>query len=140
MNTLLALDSGKGKARGMLTIVVIVADDELFELTIFAQLAPNILVKGIKVVLQLRRVHAVLGVVRRVLVQVRHQDRLTVRWFDMFAGAAIAMAAGTDFLQRKAMLAYCDSACSIGGERDWWTTPVNRTGSGSRNLRSKRSS
>ena len=83
----------------MLTVVVVVADYELLELTILAQLAPNILVKSIKVVLQLRRVHAVLGVVRRVLVQVRHQDRLTVRGLDVLSGAAVAVAASTNFLQ-----------------------------------------
>lgn len=108
----------EGKDREMLTIVVIVANDELLELTVLAQFTPDILVKGIKVVLQLRRVHAVLGVVRWVLVQVRHQDRLTIRGFDMFAGAAIAVAAGTNFLQGRTMLAYCVSVCSIGGERE----------------------
>lgn len=83
----------------MLTVVVVVADYELLELTVLAQLAPNILVKSIKVVLQLRRVHAVLGVVRWVLVQVRHQDRLAVRGLDVLSGAAVAVAASTNFLQ-----------------------------------------
>lgn len=49
-------------------------------------------------VLQLRRVHPVLGVVRRVLVEVWHEDRLRVRRLDVFAGAAVAVAAGADFL------------------------------------------
>lgn len=80
------------------TVIVVVADDELLQLAVLAQLAPNVLVKGVKVVLQLRRVHPVLGVVRRVLVQVGHEDGLAVRGLDVFSRAAVAVAAGTDFL------------------------------------------
>lgn len=49
-------------------IVVVIADNELLELAVFAHLAPHVLVKGVKVVLQLRGVHAILGVEGRVLV------------------------------------------------------------------------
>lgn len=48
-------------------------------------------------VLQLRRVHPVLGVVGGVLVQVRHEDGLAVRGLDVFSRAAIAVATGADF-------------------------------------------
>lgn len=63
---------------GGLTIIIVVADYQLFKFTKLAQLAPNILVESIKVVLQLRRIHAVLVVVSWVLVQVGHEDRLRV--------------------------------------------------------------
>lgn len=47
-------------------------------------------------VLQLRRVHAVFVVVRRVLVQVWHEDGLRVGRLDVLAGAAVAVTAGAD--------------------------------------------
>ena len=54
--------------------------------------------------LQLRRVHPVLGVVGRVLVQVGHEDGLAVGGLDVFSRAAVAMTAGTNFLyKRRAM-------------------------------------
>ena len=49
-------------------------------------------------VLQLAFVHAVLLIVRRVLVHVGKEDRLRVGWFDMLARAAVAMTAGTDLV------------------------------------------
>ena len=49
-------------------------------------------------VLQLTGVQPVLGVVGRVLVQVGHEDGLAVGRLDVLSGAAIAMAAGADFL------------------------------------------
>lgn len=55
---------------GRRTIIIIIAHDNLLNLSEFAHLAPEILVKSIKVVLQLRGVHLVLGVVGRVLVEV----------------------------------------------------------------------
>lgn len=66
-------------------VIVVVAHDELFELAVLAALAPNVLVKGVKVILQLAGVHAVLGVEGWVLVQVGHEDRLRVGGLDMFA-------------------------------------------------------
>jgi hypothetical protein len=55
------------------------------------------------VILQLRRVHLVLGVVRGVLVEVREQDGLRVGGLDVFAGAAVAVAAGADFVVEGAV-------------------------------------
>lgn len=49
-------------------VVVVVADDQLLELAVLAHLAPDVLVEGVKVVLQLRGVHAVFGVEGWVLV------------------------------------------------------------------------
>jgi len=74
-------------------VIVIIAHNQLLNQPILTQLAPNVLVKGIKVHLHLLRIHLVLGVVRRVLVQVRQQDRLRVRRLDVFSRAAVAMTA-----------------------------------------------
>ena len=60
------------------TIIVVVAHHDLLNLAVLAHLAPDVLVEGVKVVLQLLRVHLVLRVVRRILVQVRQEDRLRV--------------------------------------------------------------
>jgi len=81
-----------------LTIIVVIAYHNLLDLAVLAHLAPEILVEGVEVVLQLARVHLVLGVVRWVLVQVRQQDRLRVRGLDVFSGAPVAVAARADFV------------------------------------------
>lgn len=86
---------------GAHTVIVIIAYNELFQLAVLAQLAPDVLVKSVEVVLQLAGVHPVLGVVRRVLVQVRHEDRLAVRGLDVLPRAAVAVAARADFLRSK---------------------------------------
>ena len=94
------------KARNMAcahTVVVVVAHHHLLWLAKLAHLAPEILVEGVEVVLQLARVHLVLRVVGRVLVQVRQQDRLRVGRLDVFAGAAVAVAAGADFVVEGAV-------------------------------------
>ena len=52
-------------------------------------------------VLQLRGVHLVLGVVGRVLVEVGEQDGLRIRGLDVFPRAAIAVAAGADFVVER---------------------------------------
>lgn len=57
-------------------------------------------------ILQLRGVHPVLGVVGGVLVEVGHEDGLAVGGLDVFSGAAIAVAAGADFLSRWLVLSY----------------------------------
>ena len=90
-------EGGRKEGKKKRTVIVVVADDEFLELAVLAQLAPNVLVKGVKVVLQLRGVHPVLGVVGRVLVQVGHEDGLAVRGLDVLARAAVAVAAGADF-------------------------------------------
>ena len=86
-----------GKDRG-LTVVVVVTHHDLLDLAVLAHLAPEILVEGVEVVLQLARVHLVLGVVGWVLVEVGQQDRLRVRGLDVFSGAAVAVAAGAYFV------------------------------------------
>ncbi len=86
-----------------LTIIIIITHDHLLHLPVLAHLAPEILVEGVEVVLQLARVHLVLGVVRRVLVQVRQQDGLRVRGFDVLARAAVAVPAGADFVVEGAV-------------------------------------
>ena len=49
-------------------------------------------------VLKLGRVHAVLRIEGWVLVEIRHQDGLTVAGLDMFTRTAVAMPAGTDLV------------------------------------------
>lgn len=66
-------------------------------------------------ILQLRRVHATLGIVGRVLVQVRHEDGLAVRGLDVLAGAAIAVAAGADFEVEGAVY-FIELGAEDGGE------------------------
>ena len=54
-------------------------------------------------VLQLRRVHLVLGVVGRVLVQVRQQDRLRVGGLHVLPRAPVAVPAGADLVVETAV-------------------------------------
>lgn len=56
------------KRKELLTIIVVVADDEFLDESVLAKLAPNVLVEGIEVHLHLLRVHLVLGIILRVLV------------------------------------------------------------------------
>ena len=62
----------------LLTIVVIVANDNFLNLAILAHLTPEILVKGVKVCLQTLRIHLVLWVICWILIHVRQKYRLTV--------------------------------------------------------------
>lgn len=101
LGRLLVLEAGVDVADQV--VVVVVAHDELLELAVLAHLAPYVLVEGVEVVLQLRRVHAVLGVEGRVLVQVRHQDRLAVRRLDVLPGAAVAVPARPDLVVERAV-------------------------------------
>jgi len=96
-------------------IIVVVAHNELLQLAVLAQLAPDVLIEGVEVVLQLRGVHPVLGVVRRVLVQVGHEDRLRVRGLDVLAGAAVAVAAGAD-LEVEGAVYFVELRAEDGGE------------------------
>lgn len=84
-------------------IVVVVAHHDLLDLAVFAHLAPKVLVEGIEVVLQLLWVHARLVVVGRVLVEVGQENGLRVGWFDVFARAAVAVAACADFVVETAV-------------------------------------
>ena len=86
-----------------LTIVVVVAHDQLLDQPVLAQLAPDVLVEGVEVMLHLLRVHLVLGVVRRVLVQVGQENRLRVRRLHMLSRAAVAVAAGADLVVEGAV-------------------------------------
>lgn len=97
--SLVDIGSG-GKA---LTVIIVVAHDQLLDQPVLAQLAPNVLVEGVKVHLHLLRVHFVLRVVRRVLVQVRQQNRLRVRRLNVLARAAVSVAAGADFVVEGAV-------------------------------------
>lgn len=101
LRRLLVLEAGVDVADQV--VVVVVADDELLELAVLAALAPDVLVEGVEVVLQLAGVHAVLGVEGRVLVEVGHEDRLRVGRLDVFARAAVAVAAGADFVVEGAV-------------------------------------
>lgn len=60
------------------TIVIIVAHHNLLHFTVFTHLAEEVFVKGIEVVLQLRRVHLILRVEGRVLVKIREENSLRV--------------------------------------------------------------
>lgn len=62
----------------VLTIVIIITYYQLLQLAVLAHLAPDILVERVEVVLELRRVHLVLGIIGWVLVQVRQEDCLRV--------------------------------------------------------------
>jgi hypothetical protein len=53
---------------GRRTIIVVVADDYLFNLSVLAHFAPKVFVEGVEVVLQLACVHLILGVIGGVLV------------------------------------------------------------------------
>ena len=85
------------------TIIVVVTHHHLLRLPVLAHLAPEILVEGVEVVLQLARVHLVLGVVGRVLVQVGQKDGLGVGRLDVLARAAVAVAAGADLVVEGAV-------------------------------------
>ena len=54
-------------------------------------------------VLELGRVHVCFGIVGGVLVEVGEEDGLAVGGLDVFAGAAVAVAAGADFVVETAV-------------------------------------
>ena len=84
-------------------VVVVVADDDFLDLAVFAHLAPEVLVEGVEVVLELRGIHARFVVVGGVLVEVGEEDGLRVRGLDVFARAAVAVAACADFVVEGAV-------------------------------------
>ena len=89
----------EGEKSGLgLTVVVVVANDNLFYFSVFAHLAPEIFIEGVKVILQLARVHLVLGIVGGVLIEVREKDGLGVGWFDMFSRAAVTVSTSAYFI------------------------------------------
>ena len=85
-------------------VVVVVADDDLLDLAVLAHFAEEVLVEGVKVVLQLRRIHLVLRVERRVLVQVWQQDRLAIRRLHVFPRAPVPVPACTNLVIERACL------------------------------------
>jgi hypothetical protein len=86
-----------------LTVIVVVANDKLFKLTILAHLTPDVLVESVEMVLELAWVHFVLRVVGRVLIHVGHQDGLRVGRLDMLARAPVAVAACADLVVEGAI-------------------------------------
>jgi hypothetical protein len=91
------------RGEGIRTVVVVVAYDQLLDEAVLAQLAPDVLVEGVKVHLHLLRVHLVLGVVGRVLVEVGQQDRLRVRRLDVLARASVAVPACANLVVETAV-------------------------------------
>lgn len=109
-------EASKGSEVWVLTVVVVVADNQLFELAVLAHLTPHVLVEGVEVVLHLAGVHLALGVVGRVLVHVRHEDGLRVRGLDVLAGAAVTVSAGADLVVERAIdlvLLGTENGCEI---------------------------
>lgn len=84
-------------------VVGVVADDQLFELAVLAQLAPQVLVEGVEVARALLGRQARVRVVRRVLVHAWQQDRLRVRRLDVLAGAPVSVAARSDLVVEGAV-------------------------------------
>jgi len=84
-------------------IIIVITYNHLLNLPKLAHLAPEILIESIEMVLKLARIHLVLWVVRRVLVQVRQEDGLRVRRFDVFSRAAVAVPAGADLVVERAI-------------------------------------
>lgn len=68
-----------------LTIIIIITNNHLLNLPKLAHLAPKVLIKRIKVILQLTRIHLVLRIVGWVLVKVWEQDSLAVGGLDVFS-------------------------------------------------------
>ena len=63
---------------GLLTVIVVVAHYDLLDLAILAHLTPEVLIESIKVILQLRGVHLVVGLISWVLIEVGEEDGLRV--------------------------------------------------------------
>ena len=93
----------RGEAGKRRTIIIIITHNHLLRLAIFTHLAPKVLVESIKVVLELGWVHVCFGIVGGVLVEVGEEDGLAVGGLDVFAGAAVAVATGADFVVETAV-------------------------------------
>lgn len=74
----LTKQSRRSVGDGRPTVIIIITHNYLLYLAKLAHLAPEILVKGIEMILQLRSVHLDLGVVGGVLVEVGKEDGLRV--------------------------------------------------------------
>jgi hypothetical protein len=84
-------------------IIVVVADHDFFNLPIFAHLTPEVLVESIEVVLQLGRIHLVLLIICRILVEIWKENSLAVGWFDMLSRTSVAVSARADFVVKRAV-------------------------------------
>jgi len=84
-------------------IVIIITNHHLLWFAVFTHFAPEIFVESVKVVLELGRVHLCFGIVGGVLVEVGEEDGLAVGGLDVFAGTAVAVAAGADFVVETAI-------------------------------------
>ena len=104
-------------------VVIVIAYDHLLHLAVLAHLAPEVLVEGVEVVLELRGREAGLVVVCGVLVEVREQDGLRVGGLDVFARAAVAVAAGADLVVEAAVdlvLFRAEDGGEVVGHGGWW--------------------
>ena len=91
---------GGGK---VLTVIIIITNNHLLNLPKLAHLAPKVLIKRIKVILQLTCIHLILRIIGRVLVEVGQENGLGVRGLDVFSRAAVAVATGADFVVEGAV-------------------------------------
>ena len=66
-------------------VIVIVAHYDLLHFAVLAHLAPQVLVEGVEMVLELGGIHARFVVVGRILVEIWHEDCLGIGGLDMFA-------------------------------------------------------
>ena len=99
-------------------IIIVITHYHLLHLAILAHLAPKVLVEGIEVILELGAREAGLVVVGWVLVEVGQEDGLRVGGFDVFARAAVAVAAGSDFVVEGAVdfVLFCaEDGCEVIG-------------------------
>jgi hypothetical protein len=103
MSLLVCDEKNEGRGKGELTVIIVITHNHLFDLTELAHLAPEVLVEGIKVILQLTGIHLVLRVVRWVLVEVREQDSLAVGRLDVLARAPVAVPARPDLVVERAV-------------------------------------
>ena len=89
--------------RETLTVIVIVTNDELLDLPVFAHLTPNVLVERVEMILHLRRVHLIPGKIRWVLVKVWEENGLAVGGFDMLSTTAVAVSTCADLVVETAI-------------------------------------
>lgn len=83
LSRILILESGVDVAHKM--VVGVVADNKLLQLSVLAQLAPQVLVESVEVIGALLGSQACAGIVSRVLVHARQQNGLAVRWLDVLS-------------------------------------------------------
>jgi hypothetical protein len=81
-----------------LTIIVVITNDNLLDQTVATHLHPDVFIEGVEMALHLLRIHAVLRVVLRVLVEVGEEDGLRIRRLDMLARAAVTVATSSDLV------------------------------------------